>query len=437
MPSPSAEWRPDAELLRTSNVARFMAAEHIDEFPDLVARSIDDPEWFWDAVVRFLDIRFSHPYDRVLDTAEGVPWATWFVGGRTNLADTCLDRQADDPTVSDGAAVVWEGEEGEVRTLTWTELRALTDRIAHGLRARGVQRGDAVGLFLPMLPETVAALFAVAKLGAVFLPIFSGYGADAVAVRLADAGAVALITADGFTRRGKTVAMKETADLAVAQVGTVHTVVVVPRLGRTDLPMTAERDVMLDELVRDQPDRFDSEQVESEHPLFVAYTSGTTGRPKGAVHVHAGFLVKIAQEVAFQMDLRAGERLFWLTDIGWIMGPWEIIGTLAAGGTLVLYDGAPDVPAADRLWAFVERHRVNILGVSPTTLKYQSHGSSFHGSPVDASTRSDERSCARAGSSPCAISARISVGETPRMLTRWRSTNAHSRSAAGTSGAPS
>ena len=340
MTDPPFVWRPDPELLRNSNVARFMAAEGVGDFPELVARSIDDPEWFWDAVVRFLGIRFSEPYRAVLDTTDGVPWAKWFVGGRTNIASTCVDRFADDPVVCDQTAVVWEGEEGVVRTLTWLELRSLTDRIASGLRARGVKQGDAVGLFLPMLPETVAALFAIAKLGAVFLPIFSGYGADAVAVRLEDAGAVALITADGFTRRGKTVPMKETADLAVAQVASVHTVVIVPRLARVDVATAPGRDVMLDELVRDQPDRFDAEQVESEHPLFVAYTSGTTGRPKGAVHVHAGFLVKIAEEVAFQMDLRAGERLFWLTDIGWIMGPWEIVGTLANGGTLVMYDGA-------------------------------------------------------------------------------------------------
>jgi acetyl-CoA synthetase len=369
MPADVIVWRPDAELLRTSNVARFMAAEGVADFPDLVARSIAEPEWFWDAVVRFLGIRFSKPYDRVLDTADGIPWAKWFVGGECNLASTCVDRYADDPARRSDAAVIWEGEEGEVRTLDWNELRTLTDRIAAGLRARGVQRGDAVGLFLPMVPETVAALFAVAKLGAVFLPIFSGYGADAVAVRLEDAGAVALITADGFTRRGKIIPMKETADAAVAQVNTVHTVVVVPRLGRGDLPMTPGRDVTLAELVRDQPDRFDAEMVESEHPLFVAYTSGTTGRPKGAVHVHAGFLAKIAEEVAFQMDLRAGERLFWLTDIGWIMGPWEIVGTLANGGTLVLYDGAPDFPGPDRLWAFVERHHVNVLGVSPTLIR--------------------------------------------------------------------
>jgi acetyl-CoA synthetase len=392
--APAVVWRPDADLLRDSNVARFMTAEGIATFPELVARSIDEPEWFWDAVVKFLDIRFSHPYRQVLDVSDGIPWAKWFTGGRCNIAVTCIDRQADDPATRDRAAIVWEGEEGVARTLSWSELRTLTDRMAAGLAARGVKQGDHVGVFLPMVPETVAAIFAVAKLGAVFLPIFSGYGADAVAIRLEDAGAVALITADGFTRRAKPVPMKETADAAVAQVPTVHTVVVVPRLGRTDLPMTSGRDVTLDDLTRDQPDRVDAVEVESEHPLFVAYTSGTTGKPKGAVHVHGGFLVKIAQEVAFQTDLRAGERLFWLTDIGWIMGPWEIVGTLAGGGTLVLYDGAPDHPDAGRLWAFVERHRVNILGVSPTLIRaLMAHGDA----PVGAHDRSSLRILASTG----------------------------------------
>ncbi len=220
-----------------------------------------------------------------------------------------------------------------------------------------------------MVPETVAALMAVAKLGAVFLPIFSGYAADAVAIRLADAEAVALVTADGFTRRGRVIPMKETADAAVAQVPTVRTVVVVPRLGRDDTPMVAGRDVTLADLIADRSDRFDAVAVESEHPLFVAYTSGTTGKPKGSVHVHGGFLAKVAEEAAFQTDLRDGERLFWLTDIGWIMGPWEIIGTLANRGTLVLYDGAPDHPAPDRIWSLVEGHRVGVLGVSPTLIR--------------------------------------------------------------------
>jgi acetyl-CoA synthetase len=352
-----------------------MAEHGVTDFDELVRRSIAEPEWFWDAIVRFLGIEFAVPYDRVLDSSDGIEWTKWFVGGRLNIAVTCVDRHADDPARRDQPAVVWEGEEGVTRTLTYAELRTLTDRFAAGLAARGVREGDAVGLFLPMIPETVAALLAVAKLGAFFLPIFSGYGAEAVALRLSDAGAVALITADGFTRRGKPVPMKETADAAVASVPSVHTVVVVPRLGRDDVPMKADRDLMLADLLAGMPDRFDAAVVDSEHPLLVAYTSGTTGRPKGSVHVHGGFLAKIAEEVAFQMDLRPGEKLFWLTDIGWIMGPWEIIGTLANGGALVLYDGAPDHPGPDRLWALVERHRVDILGVSPTLVRaLMAHG---------------------------------------------------------------
>ncbi len=364
---PPVAFRPSASLLRDSNVARFMAAVGIADFPTLVQRSIDEPEWFWDAVVRFLHLPFTTPYTKVLDTTDGIAWARWFVDATCNAASMCVDNRADDEP-----AVIWEGEEGTTRTLSGAELRALSDRIAAGLAARGVGEGDAVGLFLPMVPETVAALFAVAKLGAVFLPIFSGYGPDAVAVRLADADAVALITADGFTRRGKVVAMKSIADAAVAEVPTVHTVLVVDRLGRDDTPMTPGRDIAL----RDLPAaRFETRPVGAEHPLFVAYTSGTTGRPKGAVHVHGGFTVKIAEEVAFQTDLRRGERLFWLTDIGWIMGPWEIVGVLATGGTVVLYDGAPDVPDAGRIWSLVERHQVNVLGVSPTLVRaLMAHG---------------------------------------------------------------
>ena len=362
-------WRPTPELLTESNVARFMAAHGFDTLDGLLSESVRDPEWFWDAVVKFLGLPWIEPYEHVLDVSDGAPWARWFVGGSLNIAAACIDRHAADPTVSDRVSIIWEGEEGSVRELTWVELRSLTDRIASGLAASGVAAGDAVGLFLPMIPETVAAMMAVAKLGAVFLPIFSGYAADAVAIRLADAEAVALVTADGFTRRGRVIPMKETADAALAQVPSVRTVVVVPRLGRDDAPMTPGRDIALADLVAEHSDRFDAVAVESEHPLFVAYTSGTTGKPKGSVHVHGGFLAKIAEEAAFQTDLRDGERLFWLTDIGWIMGQWEIVGTLANRGTLVLYDGAPDYPGPDRLWALAERHRVGVLGVSPTLIR--------------------------------------------------------------------
>ena len=356
-------WVPDPARALDTNVGRFMAAHGIAAIDELRARSVDDMEWFWDAVVRFLELEWFEPYDKVLDTADGIPWATWFTGGRLNLAHNCLDRHA--ASTPDRTALVWEGEDGRVRTWTWAELRRQTDALAFVLDSRGVGIGDAVGVFLPMVPETIATVLAVAKIGAVFLPLFSGYGATAVAARLDDAGAKALVTADGYLRRGRAVPMKNVADEAVAAVPSVETVVVVPRLGHGGVE-AGGRDVLWPE-----PDgrEFATRPVDSEHPLFIAYTSGTTGRPKGSVHVHGGFLVKIAAELAFMFDLRQSDTLFWFTDMGWIMGPWETVGGLAAGATLALYEGAPDHPSPDRLWAFLERHAVTVLGIGPTLVR--------------------------------------------------------------------
>ena len=376
VPDATAVWKPTPELAAASNVGRFMATHGFDDFEDLRQRSIDDPEWFWDAFIRFAGLPFDTPYSEVLDESAGIEWATWFTGGTLNVASVCVDRWADDPARSDHPAILWEGEEGEPRSMTYGELRTLTDAIAAGLAQRGIGVGDAVGVFLPMLPETVATVMAVAKLGAIFLPIFSGYGPEAVAVRLEEGEAKALVTADATIRRGKVIPMKETADAAVARVPSVSTVVVVPRLG-IDVPMTAGRDLTLAECCALTPAApFATPAFDAEHPLFIAYTSGTTGKPKGVVHVHGGFVVKIAEEVGFQADCRSvptgGDRddvLFWLTDLGWIMGPWQIFGTLAWGATMFCYDGAPDFPGPDRLWAMVERHRISILGVSPTLIR--------------------------------------------------------------------
>ncbi len=360
-------WRPPQDLVDRANVSRLMRAHGIESEDELIRRSTGDVEWFWDAVVRDLALEFFAPYERVLDTSRGIEWATWFVGGSVNLAHNCVDRWAE--TTPDALAVVWEGEEGGVRTLTYRELRERADALANGLLTLGVDRGDAVGIFLPMCPEAVVAVMACSKLGAVWLPIFSGFGADAVAARLADAGAKVLVTADGFPRRGRLVAMKEVADEAVALAPTVRHVIVVSRLGRDDAPADPTRDVAWDAVVQEHAGGFETRRLDPEHPLFVAYTSGTTGRPKGAVHVHGGFLVKIAEEVAYQVDLRRGERLFWFADLGWIMGPWEVVGATALGATVFLYDGAPNHPGPDRLWSLVERHRITHLGVSPTLVR--------------------------------------------------------------------
>ena len=370
MTAPAVVWRPDAELLRDEQRRAVHGGARDRDFAELVARSIDEPEWFWDAVVRFLGLRFSTPYDR---GARRVATASRGRSGSRAAAATSRSRASTaGPTIP--ATRRRPRSSGKARKATSArsrsaELRTLTDRDrVAGSRARGVRRGDAVGLFLPMVPETVAALFAVAKLGAIFLPIFSGYGADAVAVRLEDAGAVALDHRRRLhaSRQGRADEGDRRRRGRAGPDGAHRRRRAAPG-SRPTCRCRPGRDVTLDELVRARRrSRSTPVDVDSEHPLFVAYTSGTTGRPKGAVHVHGGFLVKIAEEVAFQMDLRPGERLFWLTDIGWIMGPWEIVGTLANGGTLVLYDGAPDYPGPDRLWAFVERHRINVLGVSPT-----------------------------------------------------------------------
>jgi acetyl-CoA synthetase len=360
-------WRPSPEYVERANVTRFMRAHGIGSYDDLVRRSQDDVEWFWDAVVKDLGIEFFRPYDRVLDTSDGVPWSKWFVGGTINLAHNCVDVWAE--RTPEAVAVLWEGETGEVRRVTYAELREMADRLAGGLRSLGVAQGDAVGIFLPMAPETVAATLACAKLGAVYLPIFSGYAPDAVATRLNDARAKVLITADGFLRRGQEVRMKEIADASADAAPTVERVITWYRLGRGDAPHRRPRDVRWDELLAAQPARFDTLALDSEHPLFLAYTSGTTGRPKGSVHVHGGFTVKIAQEVAYQGDLHQDETLFWVTDLGWIMGPWEIVGAGALGATVFLYEGAPNYPEPDRIWRMVTDHRITTLGISPTLIR--------------------------------------------------------------------
>jgi acetyl-CoA synthetase len=345
--------------MAATRVGRFATAASCADIDALRARSIEQPEWFWDAVVRDLQVPFVHPYGAVLDVSRGIPWATWFTGGRINVAGVCVDRWAAE--APDRPAVIWEGEDGAVRQWSYADLRAQADALARLLTERGVADGDAVGVYLPMLPETVAALMGIAKIGAVYLPLFSGYAAPAIATRLADAGAKALITADGFFRRGATVEMLPVALDAVKAVESVASVVVVPRLGRPveagTLPWP------------EAADPFPTLAVDTEHELFIAYTSGTTGRPKGSVAVHGGFTVKVAEEVAFQFDVWPGDRLFWFTDMGWIMGPWEVTGGLANGATVALFEGAPDHPGPDRLWRFVAAHRITHLGISPTLVR--------------------------------------------------------------------
>ncbi len=366
-PPAEVAWRPTPQVAAKANVKGFMERLGIGSLGELLSRSQEDVAWFWGAVERDLGFDWFRPYTQVLDESQGTPWARWFVGGQTNIALNCVDRHARGPR-RNRLALIWEGEDGEVRKLTYGQLYELTNRLAGVLVERGIGRGDAVGVFMPMLPETVAALLAVAKVGGIFVPLFSGFGADAVGKRLQDSGAKGLITVDGFLRRGQPVVVKGVADEAASVVPSLRHVIVCRRL-RLDIPWDRARDVDWAEALATGPREFATVPMDSEAPWMIIYTSGTTGRPKGAVHVHAGFLVKVTQEVAHQTDLHDDDILFWVTDMGWIMGPWEVVGCLALGGTLFLYEGSPDYPGPDRLWAMVERHGISILGVSPTLIR--------------------------------------------------------------------
>ena len=362
-------WQPTPEYTERANVTRLMRAHGIGSIDELRRRSIDDVEWYWDAAVKDLGIDFATPYDKVLDVSNGVPWATWFSGGRVNLVTNCVDRWADRDDARDRVALIGESETGDSRSLTFGELRAAVDQVAAGLRETGVERGDSVAVFMPMVPEAVIAAYAIAKIGAIYLPIFSGFAPSAVAARLQDSKAKVVFTADGTWRRGKHGLMKQAADQAVAESPSVERVVVLSNLG-VDVPMSAGRDVWWHEFTAPHEGvAVEPEDTSAEDVFMVAYTSGTTGRPKGAVHVHGGFLVKIASECAYQTDIHAGEVFYWFTDMGWIMGPLSMVGSHANGAAMVMYEGAPDFPDPSRIWASVERHRAAMLGVSPTLIR--------------------------------------------------------------------
>src|SRR5436853_4453389 len=372
-------WRPTPEYVQRSRLRRFMQRHGIADYPALYERSIGDMDWFWEAALEEMQIEWTHPYTLVLDLSKGIQWPHWFVGGRLNLVHNCVDKYRSGPR-ADHLAIRWEGEDGSLRSFTYRQLDTEVRRAAAMLRRLGVRRADRVAIFLPMIPEVAIITLACSKIGAIYTPIFSGYGAEAVATRMQDCEARLLVTADGFSRRGGLVKMKQVADEAAVRCPTVEHLLVVRRAG-CQVAWKAGRDVWWHDLVpgastelstgeaEGSPTEVQTEVMEAEEPFMILYTSGTTGRPKGTVHVHSGFPIKAAQDLAFHFDLQPEDTLFWFTDMGWMMGPWEIMGALTLGATCLLYEGVPDWPHKGRLWELLERHRVTILGLSPTAVR--------------------------------------------------------------------
>lgn len=319
---PDAVWWPDRSTLENANLTRFMRALGVDGFEALNERASADPAWFHDELIRFLDYRFQRRYEQVLDLSEGLPFAHWCVGSTTNVVLNCIDRRRDTARYTQ-PALVWEGEDGTVTTWTFADLDRETSRLGWGLRRLGLGRGDVVGMYLPNLPQAAAAMLAVAKIGGIVLPMFSGFGADAVAQRLNDGQATALITVDGSLRRGKTVGAKVVADEALQHCPGVRHVVVLSHLA-TEHGWTEGRDHWWHELAAGAPDdctAVPTEAMPADDPFLLMFTSGTSGKPKGVVHTHCGFPIKTALDMSICMDLKPEDRFLWMSDMGWLVGP--------------------------------------------------------------------------------------------------------------------
>ncbi|MBP6003565.1 MAG: AMP-binding protein [Pyrinomonadaceae bacterium] len=402
-------WTPTPDVVERAQLTKFMRQVGVSTWDELYAYSIRDVEKFTEEVLRFLDIKFDPPYEKLLDISEGVEFPVWFrsadtpvrmsvastrtsdddpqtsigqdilAGGtgdadmnvRTpsaglNITEMCLDRWQTDE-MKDEPALIWAGEEGVSHEISYESLLGRVKECTAGLKSFDFGKGDAIGIHMPMMPETIIALLAINRIGAIAVPVFSGYGVSAIESRLNAVGAKGLFTCDGFPRRSKFVNAVDTAVEATKNVRTIKRVFVANRSNSINHFQYPKEFVEFEDLLG--TDFGFREKTSAEDPLIILYTSGTTGKPKGIAHTHASFPIKAAQDMAFGTDVGKGTRISWYTDIGWMMGPWLIYGALINGATICIYDGAPDYPTPDRIWEFCAKHNVEVLGISPTLIR--------------------------------------------------------------------
>jgi acetyl-CoA synthetase len=352
-------FRPSAEFKAQANLGSEAA------YKRLYDESVNSPEKFWGRQAKE-QLVWRKPFKKVLDWKP--PHAKWFVGGKLNVSENCIDRHLGTAR-ENKAALIFEGEPGDVRTITYKQLHFHVCRLAHIFENMGVGAGDRVALYLPMIPEAVIAMLACARVGAIHTVIFGGFSAESIKDRINDCKAKLVITADGGFRRGKVIELKASVDKALDHTPTVQSVIVVKRCGNP-VTMKEGRDVWWSEAWDGAPNTHKAKAFDSEHPLFILYTSGSTGKPKGVLHTSAGYLLGAKLSSHYVFDLKETDRYFCSADIGWITGhSYVVYGLLSNGSTVFIYEGAPNQPEPDRFWQMIDRHGITILYTAPTAIR--------------------------------------------------------------------
>jgi len=360
-------FEPPKELAENSNVYNYIKEHGYKDYNDFVKFSINNIKEFWEEVAKTLDITFFDNYDKVYDDSKGIEWTTWFINGKTNITYNCIDKHVKNKK-GNKIAFIWHSEDGSIKSLTYNELYEETCKLAGFFKEIGIQKGDVIATYMPMLPETIITLFAAFRIGAIFAPIFSGFAPFAISERLKDSKPKLLVTCNAYYRKGKIVKIIEQANEAIKITGTNIIKIIVERIKNLNFEIS-EQDFLYSEIINKSKKFCDVQEMCSEDPALLLYTSGTTGKPKGAVISQMGAMIQPGKEHYFNLDMKEDSRMLWISDIGWMMGPWQIIGSQLLGSSHVIIEGAIDYPSNDRIWKIIEQDKVTNLGFAATVAR--------------------------------------------------------------------